>query len=169
MCADKWKVFFSLPKPRYGKRTCRAAQKWLNKRDVNLDDLTEEQQVVILRFTKGRLIFYCTAPIIITFFLVTVLFGTSSFKFAETEIKEVKCPYGYFVAADGQEVFAKLADRQIEFTETRLSACFIIGVVFGSIMVTALGGLGYIIGQMLLIKEFDKVFGAFLAEYSGAE
>lgn len=169
MCADKMKDFFSLPKPKYGKRTRRAAQKWLSKRELDLDGLTEEQQAVVLRLAKGRLIFYWTAPIIIAFFLVALLFGTASFKFVETEIKEVKCPYGYFVTDAGQEVFAKLADREIEFTETRHTACFITGVVFGSLMVTALGCLSYLIGQLLHIKEFNKVFDAFLPKYPGAQ
>ena len=168
MSANNLKEFLSVPKPRYGKRTRRAAQKWLNKRNLSLDDLTEEQQAVVLRLAKGRLIFYWTAPIITVFFLAALLFGTASFRFLETEIKDVKCPYGYFVTDAGQEVFAKLADREIEFTETRLSVCFIIGVVFGSIMVTALGSFGSIIGQMLLIKEFNKVLDAFLPKYQGA-
>jgi len=169
MCADKMKDFFSLPKPRYGKRTRRAAQKWLSKRELDLDGLTEDQQAAALRFAKGRLIYYGTAPFIITVFLLFLVFGKTFYQFAETEIKEVKCPYGYFVTDAGQEVFAKLADRQIELTETRLWLCLITGVVFGSLMVTALGCLSYLIGQLLHIKEFNKVFDAFLPKYPGGQ
>lgn len=168
MSANNLKEFFSVPKPRYGKKTRRAAQKWLSKRNLNLDDLTEEQQAVVLRLAKGRLAFYCTAPFVVITFILILVFGKTFFQVAYREITEVHPPYGYFVTDDGQEVFARLADRQIEFIKTRLWVCFIIGAVFGSAMVTALGVLGHIIGQMLLIKEFNKVFDAFLPKYPGA-
>lgn len=169
MSANNLKEFLAAPKPRYGKRTRRAAQKWLNKRSLNLDDLTEEQQTVILRLTKGKLTFYCTAPFAVIAFILILVFGKTFFQIAEREIKEVDPPYGYFVTDTGQEILAKLADREIEFTKTRLIVCFIIGSVFGSAIVMALGVLGHIIGQILLIKELNKIFDAFLPKYPGGQ
>jgi hypothetical protein len=146
----------------------RATEEYLAGKDLNIEQLSEEQKRCVFRFIKSRTAMKCALVIGIISGVLLLALSTRMFGLFRRLAETFAPDNAYMILDDGTKQYFELDEEQKDYLVSYGQMCALLGGSLAAGLYSAAGVIVHAIGSVVEHRRNAKIFDAFLPAVRGS-